>query len=175
MNRGEGSMGHVDTGAAKRDARGPRRTWPRTAGTGQALVRALGLVVLAMVLGAVLNADPATAAGQASWQVGRGVVQKTAGPPVLKLSLRNDGSPSKEPVRVLARWGYGTPGKRAFSTGDTGSMSELGLFSGEVALRKTAIIEVPLSALGTPPAGRAVLEIAVLTAGAVTDGQAIEY
>jgi hypothetical protein len=131
---------------------------------------------LALMLGLIFMVSyQAEAAAQgASWQVGRAAIQKTASHPVLKLSLRNDGTASNEGVRILGRWAQGNPGKRGFSAGELGAMTELGSFAGEVALKKTAIIEVPLSGLGTPPAGRTVLEIAILTGREITDGQAIQ-
>lgn len=151
---------------------GPNHSWSM-ADTRPGSVKALMIPLMAIALCLFLTIPQALAAS-ASWQVGRGVVQKGA-PTVLKLSLRNDGAPSKEGVRIVGRWGQGSPGKRAFSAGELGGLSQLGSYSGEVELKKTAIIEVPLSALGTPPQGRTVVEIAVVTGSDVTDGQAIPY
>lgn len=154
---------------------GPNHSWAAKAGGKTGVMKMSGiLIALAFALGLVFLVPHAQAASSASWQVGRGVVQKGQ-PVVLKLSLRNDGAPSREGVRILGRWAQGAPGKRGFSAGELGSMSQLGSFTGEVELKKTAIIEVPLSALGTPPPGKGVLEIAVLTGRELTDGQAIQY
>lgn len=166
MNKGEGSMKYQSRRSANMKERGPNHPWAEKARS-RALFLALGLL---LVLGLIYL--PSAQAAQASWQVGRGVIQKA--PPVLKLSLRNDGAASKEGVRILGRWAQGAPGKRAFSSGELGSMVELGSFTGEVALKKTAIIEVPLSALGNPPAANAVLEIAIMTGKEITDGQALQ-
>lgn len=172
MNMGEGSMKHKSSGAGNMKEGGPNHSWSM-AGTRPGSVKALMLPLMAVALCLFLMVPQAFSAG-ASWQVGRGMVQK-AGTPVLKLSLRNDGAPTKEGVRILGRWGQGAPGKRGFTAGELGGLSQLGSFSGEVELKKTAIIEVPLSALGTPPPGKTVLEIAVVTGGEITDGQAIAY
>lgn len=132
---------------------------------------------LALVLGLLLYLTPQAFAGQgASWQIGRGVIQKAAGQqaPVLKLSLRNDGTPSKANVRILVRWSQGAPGKRSFSAGELGSFSELGSFAKEVELKSTAILEISLAPAG-PPQDMQTLEIAVLTDRELTDGQAIRY
>lgn len=132
---------------------------------------------LALVFGLLLYLTPqALAAKGASWQIGRGVIQKVAGQqaPVLKLSLRNDGTPSKANVRILARWSQGAAGKRSFSAGELGSFSELGSFAKEVELKSTAILEMSLASIGPSQDGQT-LEIAVVTDWELTDGQAIRY
>lgn len=154
--------------------RGPDHSWASRARSEQGMLTTLKMAAALVFILGLFAFIPEAQAASASWQVGRGIVQKGR-PAVLKLSLRNDGTTSKEAVRILGRWAQGAPGKRGFSSGELGAMSELGSFSGEVELKKTAIIEVPLSALGTPPAGTRVLEIAVITGRDVTDGQAIQY
>lgn len=132
---------------------------------------------LALVFGLLLYLTPHALAGQgASWQIGRGVVLKIPGSqaPVLKLSLRNDGAPSKASVRIMARWSQGAAGKRSFSTGELGTFSELGSFAKEVELKSTAILEISLAPLGAPQ-GSQIVEIAVVTDRELTDGQAIRY
>jgi len=132
---------------------------------------------LVLLFGLLLYLTPQALAAQgASWQIGRGVIQKAAGQqaPVLKLSLRNDGSPSKANVRILARWSQGAAGKRSFSAGELGTFSELGSFTKEVELKSTAILEMSLAPVGAPQ-DRQTLEIAVVTDRELTDGQAIRY
>jgi len=139
--------------------------------------RLFSLVALAFIFGLLLYLAPQAQAGPgASWQIGRGVIQKAAGQqaPVLKLSLRNDGSPSKANVRILARWSQGAPGKRSFSAAELGSFSELGSFAKEVELKSTAILEMSLAPAGAPQ-DMQTLEIAVVTDRELTDGQAIRY
>lgn len=164
----EGSTKYLGRRARNMKERGHR--WS-TGGTRPTQTRTVFIAAMAILLFLIV---PEALSASASWQVGRGVVQKGT-PAVLKLSLRNDGAPSREGVRIMGRWGLGLPGKRAFSAGELGVLSQLGSYSGEVELKKTAIIEVPLSALGTPPQGRTVLEIAVVTGSELTDGQAIPY
>jgi hypothetical protein len=178
MNKGEGSMEYQGRRSGNMKERGPNHSWASRARSKPGMLKTLRAVYgLALMLGLIFMAPcQAEAAGQGAWQVGRAVIQKSASQqPVLKLSLRNDGIASKESLRILGRWAQGAPGKRGFSAGELGAMTELGSFTGEVALKKTAIIEVPLSALGTPPAGRTVLEIGVLTGNELTDGQAVQY
>lgn len=152
--------------------------WALEAGARALILRTLARISgLALVFGLLLYLTPQVEAGQgASWQIGRGVIQKASGTQaqVLKLSLRNDGAPSKANVRILARWSQGTPGKRSFSSGELGTFSELGTFAKEVELKSTAILEVSLAPLGTPQPGRQTLEVAVVTDRELTDGQAIQ-
>lgn len=172
MNMGEGSMKFLRR-SGKMKERGPDHSWASGASS-KGMLKMLNMAVALVLILGISAFIPQAEAASASWQVGRGIVQKGQ-PNILKLSLRNDGTTSKEAVRIIGRWAQGAPGKRGFSSGELGSMNELGSFSGEVALKKTAIIEVPLSVLGTPPAGTRVLEIAVITGRDVTDGQAIQY
>lgn len=153
--------------------------WALKAGTLAGFLKTLSrFSLLALIFGMLLYLTPQVEAAQgASWQIGRGAVQKAQGSQAatLKLSLRNDGAPSKANVRIMGRWSQGAPGKRSFSAGELASFSELGSFAKEVELKSTAILEVSLAPLGTPQALRSTLEIAVVTDKELTDGQAIQY
>lgn len=47
----------------------------------------------------------------------------------------------------------------------------LGSYSREVSLNQTAILEVPLAALGMPKSGATRLEVVIMTASVITDHQ----
>ncbi len=94
------------------------------------------------------------------WTVGRAVIVSQGGAMVLKVSLRNVGSPGRLPVRIYGRWT------------DTASRARprlLGRYQREVALTQTAILQMPLAALGPPRARGARLELVVTTNSTVTD------
>lgn len=114
-------------------------------------------------------------AGGASWRVGRGVIYGPGaeGGPSLKISLRNAGSPSTGAVRVFARWTAEAPGKRTISRGELSGFKELGFFSREVEMRKTVILEMTLAPLGSRPAEKRAVEVAVITGTGITDGVVI--
>lgn len=153
--------------------------WVLRAGAVAGFFKTLSRIsALALIFGLLLYLTPQAEAGQgASWQIGRGAIQKAQGSQAasLKLSLRNDGTPSKANVRIMGRWSQGAPGKRSFSASELASFSELGSFAKEVELKSTAILEISLAPLGTPQATRPTLEIAVVTDKELTDGQAIQY
>lgn len=128
-------------------------------------------IIISVILGAFSTG--VSMAGQASsWKVGRAVVQPE-NKMTLKLSLRNEGGPSKEPVRIFGRWSQAAPGKSVISPSELGRFTELGSFAKEVELKQTAILEIPLASLGAAPQGKAALEIAVMTRQDLTDGQVI--
>lgn len=124
--------------------------------------------VLAAIL-CTLLVGPAALAAESFWKVGRAVVQKEA----VKLSLRNDGRPSKEGVQILGRWTSdmaGGPVKPA----ELGEFRQLGAFSTEVELKKTAILEVPIGALGPQPQGKTHLELVIVTGRDITDSKVVD-
>lgn len=139
--------------------------------TGYALSRPIkeGLVLLLLTL---FMSSSAALAQSSSWKVGRGVISgEEAGSGLsLKISLRNAGAPSSDPVRVMARWTRSGPGKTAISGGELKSFVELGLFTREVKMKQTAILDMWLGPLGTRPDGIMALEVAIITGKKITDG-----
>ncbi len=124
-----------------------------------------------MLLMLFLSCSSASAQGS-SWEVGRAVISGgEAGSGLsLKISLRNAGAPSSESVRVLGRWTGSGPGKKSISGSDLGTFVELGLFTMEVKMKQTAILDMGLRPLGAIPAGMRGLELAIITGKSITDG-----
>lgn len=110
-----------------------------------------------------------------SWEVGRGVISGEGAESglSLKISLRNAGAPSSDPVKVMGRWTRSEPGKKAISALDLKSFVELGLFTREVRMKQTAILDMMLEPLGAIPDGIRALEVAVITGKKITDGVVI--
>lgn len=101
------------------------------------------------------------------WKIGRAVIeprQALSGQRVLnlKLSLRNEGGVGSLPVQIFGRWAIQPmPPQHTFML--------LGNYVQEVALKQTAILEIPLTPLrGVPPA-RPPLEVVVMTGRQETD------
>lgn len=123
-----------------------------------------GIVFLALLLPVFFAVD--ASAAESAWKVGRGVIQKGASAQdglILKLSLRNDGLPSRATVEVLGRW----------TDGGQERPLRLGLLTQEVELKKTAIIEFLLRPLGPAPPGNSAVELTVMTGDKVTDRRVV--
>jgi len=137
--------------------------------------RSSAYVLAAALLAVMLTSSGAAAGEGASWKVGRGVISGSgAGSGLsLKISLRNAGAPSTGAVRVLGRWTGSRPGRKKISRRELSGFRELGLFTREVEMKKTAILEMTLAPLGPRPAGRRAVEVAVITGSGITDGVVI--
>jgi len=100
-------------------------------------------------------------ASDSAWKAGRAKIEASGDVLTLRLSLRNEGKAGRESLEILGRWK------------NTGAdYKKLGSYTKEVALKQTAILMVPLKALGTAPAGSA-LEITLKTGSKDTDHQVI--
>ena len=126
--------------------------------SGKGLAKGLAMLCLLSLLVAGTLPGVSSAAGAApDWKIGRSIIRQTPSGALLKLSLRNQGGPGKDEVRLLGRWLVGNT-----------AMVTLGQYSRQVALKQTAILHVPLSALGPRP-GNAPLELVVYTGNQRTD------
>jgi hypothetical protein len=70
----------------------------------------------------------------------------------------------------MGRWTRSGPGKKAISGGELTSFIELGLFTREVKMKQTAILDMWLGPLGPRPDGIRALEVAIITGEDITDG-----
>lgn len=181
--------------------------------------RRLGAGLLGLTVAALLCLGRAQAYEQGpSWTIGHGqVIARTASPGgrralYLRVSLRNMGTPGRQPVTVYGRWQRRSrstqaghrPARRAGTT-RTGEqypwrpdmdrqksvvshrwqmpgnvqraamptrigsgMRILGRYQREVSLVSTAILEIPLQALGPPRPDARGLELEIMTAARVT-------
>lgn len=133
------------------------------------------------------------------WTIGRAVVVALNQPgyvrPMLylKLSLRNVGAPGRVWVRIYGRWatvqkggawqGPGSPGGNHSPWKTTpgrqfevpAGMRLLGRYFREVSLNQTAILQVPLTALGVPQRDSHRLEVVVMTASVETDHRFVSF
>lgn len=169
--------------------------------SGTGIARLCGpAVLLVWFLLYVLAESTAAAPPGPFWKVGRVVVQsqKSLGKErelIVKLSLRNSGRPGSVPVKILGRWkgrtenrgklGKSRPRKspRLGTTGKKGgkkldldeleNLTQLGRFGKEIALKKTAILNISLKPLGSLPKGRQSLELLVITGKRVTDRKTV--
>ncbi len=122
--------------------------------------------------------ERAVAASEAPvWTAGRAMVQvkvDRAGQRrlMLKLSLRNQGSPGHAPVQLFGRWARDGKLERLDQT-ELPRLERLGRFSREVALKRTAIVEVPLTPLRRRPSGTPALELVIQTGSRITDHQLV--
>ena len=123
----------------------------------------------------LLLSTSAVLAGGSFWKVGQGVIYgaKAGGGLSLRISLRNNGAPSSDTVRIMGRWTRSGPGKTVISGNELSSFVELGLFSREVKMKQTAILNMALGRLGAKPVGVRAVEVAVITANTITDGVVI--
>lgn len=170
---------------------------PGTAGICAAGIGSYRRLLGLMLLLSGLMAAAALASGWErcpSWTVGRGVIiapqtdaQRSLGP-YLRISLRNVGRPGRLPVTIYGRWrqrrnSTPAPRKRRLSSISPGGlaadklataaglgsgMKPLGRYRREVDLVSTAILEIPLQALGKPQREVTGLELVVMTANHVT-------
>ncbi len=128
------------------------------------------VILLILVAGpeliAAASQEPVWTAGRAAIHVKKdGTSQRRL---TLKLSLRNQGSPGRASVQLLARWSR--DGKlKQLDQKELQGLAQLGRFSREVALKRTAIIEVPLSPLRHRPSGNPKLELIIRTGSRITD------
>ena len=135
--------------------------------------------MLLLVLGVSVAGEKAVGNAAPIWKVGRTVIewraqtptQNTPGRniPVVKLSLRNEGGAGSMIVQIYGRW----------SSQATASQAPvlLGQYAKEVALTRTAILEVPLTPLAftRTPQGKITLEMIVTTGGKETDRKWIAW
>lgn len=136
---------------------------------------ALVRLCLAMLL--IVGSALALAASTPEWKVGRVALnldRDSKGQKVwmMKLSLRNQGKPAAAPVRLLGRWTRATKLKK-LSAAELKRLKELGRYRREVALKRTAILKVPLAKLGKPPGAKPAMELVVITGSKVTDHKLI--
>ena len=115
------------------------------------------LILVASATAAIAWARPLSGP---RWTVGRAVIDSPGGAMVLKLSLRNVGSPGRLPVRIYGRW---------MDAASRARPRLLGSYQREVALTQTAILQMSLAALGLPRERGARLELVVTTNSTVTD------
>ncbi|MFQ5465806.1 MAG: hypothetical protein ACE5EI_07755 [Thermodesulfobacteriota bacterium] len=136
--------------------------------------RSSACIFVTALLAVILTSSGAAAEGS-SWKVGRGVISGSgAGSGLsLKISLRNAGAPSTGAVRVLGRWTGSRPGRNKISRRELSGFRELGLFTREVEMKQTVILEMTLAPLGPRPAGKRAVEVAVITGSGITDGVVI--
>lgn len=131
------------------------------------------------------------------WTIGRAVVVEkpsSVRPKLyLKLSLRNLGPPGRVWVRIYGRWemvkrGTGWQGEDRLNGNHSPwstptvkqhrvlpGMRLLGKYSREVSLNQTAILQIPLTVLGTPGRGSRRLEVVVMTASVETDHRFVPF
>lgn len=132
------------------------------------------LCVMVVALLSLRGAERAAAAGQGPvWTAGRATVEVKADRtgqrrPVLKISLRNQGSPGRAPVQLFGRWARHGKLERMNET-ELRRLARLGRFAREVALKRTAIVEVPLTPLRRRPRGSPGLELVIQTGSRITD------
>jgi hypothetical protein len=129
------------------------------------------------VLGLGLAGVWAIGSASPQWRIGRAVVEwraPLAGQsqpgqtiPVLKLSLRNEGSAGTVPVRIFGRWATASAPPQSFML--------LGSYQQQVALTLTAIVEAPLTALKSAPVGRVAVEAVVMTGDHETDRKMLPW
>lgn len=130
--------------------------------------------VMVVALLSLRGAQPAGAAGQGPvWTVGRATVQVKVDRtgqrrPMLKISLRNQGTPGRAPVQLFGRWAPDGKLQRMDET-KLRRLARLGRFAREVALKRTAIVEVPLTPLRRRPKGSPAIELVVQTGSRITD------
>lgn len=130
-------------------------------------------------LGLSLAAEVATGTVAPKWKIGRTMIEwrtvpqpqggKPANLPFVKMSLRNEGGGGTAPVQIYGRW------SGANLTAQNPVL--LGLFTKEVALTQTAIIDVALTPLAykAGTAGKIVLELIVTTGGRESDRRMIPW
>jgi len=142
-----------------KDITGPALSWPIKE----------GMVLLLLTL---FMASSVALAQSSSWKVGRGVISGAgAGSGLsLKISLRNTGAPSSDTVRVMGRWSGSAPGRSNITEAELTGLVELGLFTREVKMKQTAILDMWLGPLGPRPVGVRALEVAIITGKGISDG-----
>lgn len=123
------------------------------------------------MVSALLLTASATATDGARWTIGHVAVQMNPahGQLQVKLSLRNEGRPDRIAVQLFGRWVSAGEAPRKIAPRELARFALLGRYQREVAMKQTAIVTAPLTALRLPPSGSHVLELAVFTGTTVTD------
>lgn len=114
----------------------------------------------------------AAATDTARWTIGHVALQMDSGAHgqlQVKLSLRNQGKPDRVPVRLFGRWIATAQAPRRITAQDLRAFVLLGRYEREVAMKQTAVVTAPLTALRSPPPGSDLLELAVFTGTVMTD------